>query len=83
MTRLWAGEPKNQDLIHIMDERFFSSLIEALRLTHPCIHLGTWSSILMGKMIENEADHSPPSSAKFKNSWNCIPNHSYVFMTLQ
>jgi hypothetical protein len=34
------------------------------------------------KRLGDEADHSPPPSAEFKNEWSYPSTHPYVFMTL-
>jgi len=32
------------------------------------------------KQLGHEADHSPPSSAKVKNTWSCTTIPTYIFM---
>jgi hypothetical protein len=58
-----------------------SRTIILLVLAHPASYpLGTGALSQGVKWLGNEADHSPPSSAKVKNAWSYTSTPPYIFM---
>lgn len=69
MTRLQAGQPRNQGSVLGSGKRFFSG-------SHPAPS----PKGMEVKCVGREADHSPPWSAKLKNVWSCSSILPYIFM---
>jgi hypothetical protein len=68
VTRLWAGQPRNQDSISGRCKRLFSITSRlALGPTQPSTQWVPGSVSLGLKRQRREADRSPPSSAEVKN----------------
>jgi hypothetical protein len=59
---------------------FTTASIMALGPTQPPIQWVPGALSLGLKWLGNEADHSPPSSAKVKNVWSYISTPQYFFM---
>jgi len=86
VTRLWAGQLKNCDLIPSRN-KIFSSFSELLYkvwgppslLFAGCQGFYPWGGG-DGRWPGHEVDHSPMSSAEIKNEWQNTYAHSYAFM---
>jgi hypothetical protein len=64
-------------------DRCFSHLhlVQTGSGAHPGSYpMGTGGNSPRVKMLGREADHSPLSSAEFKNAWSCTSTPPYIFM---
>jgi hypothetical protein len=78
MTILWAGWLEN--LLPCRGSDFSIQYIQTSFGAQPAFcRMGNGGSFHRVKCLGHEADHSPPSSAKFKNvcSWTSGPSYAY------
>jgi len=82
LSRLQAEQLRNCGLISSRGKRlFFEVSGMVLGPTLPLIQQVPGALSLELKLLENTADHSPPSGAKFKNHWrynSILPLPSYM-----
>lgn len=85
VTRLLAGKSRNRALIPSRSRRFFllQSVHKGSGFNQPPVRLVPWALSPEVKLLGNEADHSPTSSAMVKSDCNCnsIPPHTFMACT--
>ena len=67
MIRPWAGELLNHNLIRADDFSVLHSVISGSGAHSGSYSMGTGCPVPVGTALGQEADHTPPPNAKFRN----------------
>lgn len=84
VTRLPAGWSKGLNLGKSEEFFFVTKLRHQVCVPHCLLLSGHCVSFPTVRRPKNDADHSPPSSAGFKNKWSCVyvppwPGHAQIY----